>query len=892
MSTKTENPSPTANSRLCYARSKGGITNTALMNVEETFSAFAERLSREPPVGPKDGSYFVRGPLKEGASERANDNIAQSNLLILDGDSRFAPKTGEVHDGAPPPDEVHRALTAEGIPHVLYTSHSNGHPKKGNRYRVVIPTMPMDEQELCVAAQQVCDRLAGRGVHLVNVKENAVMSQPWYEPRRASEEQEYRCLSFTEGAIYEPPEVSADEPVADESLRALPTQPHSATPRDPDSIPSQFTDAHDGAQQLLELLQSKGYALRGVSEINGAPSYRLMCPGSTSGTAGAVVFRCDDGVYRVYSHHGSDPLNAEGVTPHAHDYFSVYCTLSHNGDFAAASASARRELDTRPVIRLTGGQLHSHVDQVVVELSALDPPLCFQRGATLVRIAHSAVKTTQDDIEIPAGTASIVPYKATTMALELSGLIAWERFHKKSGWIPSNPCRSVVTTLLDAYGKWHRIPHLRGISEAPIMRDDGALICGPAYDAETQLYVEGQVTGISLPEKVALPDAKAAADQVLAVFSEFPFEDPELDQSVLLAYLLTLLLRPSLPTAPMVGVSATAPGTGKGLLLEVANLIVRGVDAALMPPVSGKESEEEMRKRITAFVSQGLTSLNLDNYSRPIGGDSLNVLLTTTEWTDRVLGTSNTIKLPVCCTLAATGNNLTVRGDMVRRSLLISLDAGVEHPERRQFKERNLPQVVLKNRPVLLTALLTILKGYQQSGCTEFDRDVLGRFEEWSRRVCHPIRWLGLPDPVDSQRRLKASDPEKENLTGLLQAWHTAIDNTWIQPSDLIAAAIVKTGFGPQHDGTAQDELEEALRAVASDSGKIDSRRLGWYLTRNTGRIAAGLRLERADRGGLEGKHAHRYRVVNTGTSTAPETPISPDLLSADTDLSDDEDLY
>ncbi|WOJ92916.1 hypothetical protein R0135_14130 [Congregibacter variabilis] len=881
-----------AGHQLRIARSAGGVTNKQLTNVELTLGQLIEQFSEPPPVGEKDGSYFVRGPLREGCSTRADANIQHAELLVLDGDRSFDPATGEVFEGAPDPTAVHDALRQEGINHLLYPTHSHCQVGKGNRYRVLIATSPMGQKQITIAAQQICDRLADRGVPLVNVKENNSMSQPWYEPRRASEDQEYLCLSFTEGPIYEAPEVPADEPFADETFRKLPTQPHSATPRDPDSIASQFTDAHDGARELLELLQSKRYALRGISEINGAPSYRLMCPESTSGSAGAVVFRCDDGVYRVYSHHGSDPLNADGNPPYAHDYFSVYCILEHDRDFAAASASARRELDTRPVIRIAGGLLHSNVNQVVAELGRQDPPVGFQRGCNLVRIAHSEVETTQDDIEIPAGTASIVPYKATTMALELSSFIAWERFHKKSGWIPANPCRSVVTTLLDAYGRWQGIPQLRGICEAPIMREDGTLICGPAYDAETQLYVEGQVTGITLPDKVTLKDAKAAAEKVLAAFSEFPFEDTELDRSVLLAYMLTLLLRSSLPTAPMFGVSATAPGTGKGLLLEVANLIVRGVDAALMPPVSGKESEEEMRKRITAFVLQGLTSLNLDNYSRPIGGDSLNVLLTTTEWTDRVLGTSNTIKLPVCCTLAATGNNLTVRGDMVRRSLLISLDAGVEHPERRQFKERNLPQWVLEHRPELLTALLTILKGYQRAGCTEFDGDVLGRFEGWSRRVCHPIRWLGFPDPVNSQQRLRAADPEKENLIGLLQAWYTALGNEWKQPSELITAALSKTGFGPQHDGDAEDGLEEALRTIANDSGKIDPRRLGWYLTRNAGRIAAGLRLERADRGSLEGKHAHRYRVVKTGASPASDTPISPDLPSADADLGDDEDLY
>jgi len=403
------------------------------------------------------------------------------------------------------------------------------------------------------------------------------------------------------------------------------------------------------------------------------------------------------------------------------------------------------------------------------------------------------------------------------------------------------------------------------------LRADGELVCGPGYDADSQLYVEGKIPGLLLPDNVSHADAKSAADSVLDIFAEFPFEDAKLDSSVVLAYALTLLQRQMLPTAPLFGISATSPGTGKGLRVDAVNLLVRGVDAARMPPVSGREGEDEMRKRITAFIIQGLTSLNLDNYSRPIGGDSLNALLTTTEWTDRVLGTNTTTKLPACCTLAATGNNLTVRGDMVRRSLLVKLDAGVEHPERRQFKEKNLPQRVLRDRPELLRQLFLILKGYRQSGCTDFDDDVLGRFEEWSRSVCHPIRWLGFPDPVISQERLQDIDPEKENLTRLLAAWHKVFGDSWKQPGELVTEALHGVSVQLGAPATDCDALLEALQAVASINGKIDTRRLGWYLSHHKGRVSDNRRLERADRAGLTGKHAHRYRVVALQTdSTSP----------------------
>ena len=254
--------------------------------------------------------------------------------------------------------------------------------------------------------------------------------------------------------------------------------------------------------------------------------------------------------------------------------------------------------------------------------------------------------------------------------------------------------------------------------------------------------------------------AQRAAAFLLEPFLEFPFVESRLDQAVLLAYLLTLTLRPQLPTAPLFCVSATTPGTGKGLLVEACNLLVRGRDAALMPAIQGANAEEETRKRITALLLQGVSSINLDNWTRPIGGEAMNALLTAGDWSDRVLGRSETVSLPARLTLAATGNNLSVRDDMTRRSLLIQLDAGVERPELRSFQEPNLTGMVIRRRSELLAALFTILKGYRQAGKPGMIERLLGRFEPWSMTVAAPLRWLGYPDPTDSQARLREADPE------------------------------------------------------------------------------------------------------------------------------------
>lgn len=273
-------------------------------------------------------------------------------------------------------------------------------------------------------------------------------------------------------------------------------------------------------------------------------------------------------------------------------------------------------------------------------------------------------------------------------------------------------------------------------------------------------------------------------------------------------------------------------------MVELCNLIARGRDAAIMPPVSGHGSEEETRKRITALLLQGVTSVNLDNWVTAIGGESLNGLLTATEWSDRMLGESKTVKLPNQVTWAATGNNLTVRGDMVRRALLIQLDAAEERPELRTFAIKNITGHVLKHRAELLSAAFTILRAFALAGQPEVEGTPLGRFENWWRAVCAPIIWIGGHDPVSSQEKLRADDPEMSKLARLLDSWHRVFGEEPVSVADL--AQVVDRGSLMSEDS---NDLREALLECAGERGQINSRSLGWYLKRFSGRIVDSLRL-------------------------------------------------
>jgi hypothetical protein len=170
----------------------------------------------------------------------------------------------------------------------------------------------------------------------------------------------------------------------------------------------------------------------------------------------------------------------------------------------------------------------------------------------------------------------------------------------------------------------------------------------------------------------------------------------------------------------------------------------------------------------------------------------------------------------------------------------------------------------------LLTALFTILKGYQQAGYPDAHANPLGRFEQWCAAVCGPIRWMGYPDPLETQERLRAQDPEAEKLELLLSAWSDLVGSDWKTAAGIIDAT--EEGFNTTTTSDQRSTLRDGLFEAAPDGrGNINRMKLGWFLRHFTGRIAGGYRLEKRVRTGKRSKNAQQYRVTELPTAGGEE---------------------
>lgn len=490
--------------------------------------------------------------------------------------------------------------------------------------------------------------------------------------------------------------------------------------------------------------------------------------------------------------------------------------------------------DHRPVIRVIAGDLPRVVDQAERALLAAEPGL-YQRGSLIVRPALSPV-VNAGHRRAPA--QRLVHVRAHHVAEAMTAAAQWQRYDARlKAWVAMDCTLRIAETYLARDGLW-RLPVLTGIINGPTLRADGSILDAPGYDPSTGLLFDPQ--GESCPRLTPEPtreEAQLALRYLRDLIATFPFNG-DADRAVALSAILTAVIRRSLPTAPLHGFNAPTAGSGKSMLVDLASIIGTGRPAAVI--AQGK-TEEEMEKRLGAAFIAGDPLISIDNCESPLGAELLCQALTQPTLKVRVLGKSVNAEVPSNAAIYATGNNLTLAGDMTRRAIRCSLDPGVERPELRAF-DRDPLAVALADRGKYLVAAITTLRAYHVAGRPQ-QTTPLGSFVDWSRWVRDGLIWLGEADPCATMDAVRDADPKLEALTMVIQQWHEVLGCRRVSVKEIIDAAVEQrttAAFGRAE--FVHPEFREVLLVVAGDGGAISSRRLGKWIGANKNRIVGGLK--------------------------------------------------
>lgn len=492
----------------------------------------------------------------------------------------------------------------------------------------------------------------------------------------------------------------------------------------------------------------------------------------------------------------------------------------------------------RPTIQIRAGEL---VRLVGAAEDALMPAEVYQRGGRIVAVdrdpaAGSRLRIRPLDKQALRLAAACVADWQTWKASRTSGgrapgVLGGDEA-PQGEWVPTDPPMYVIEALT-AKGAW-RFPPLVGVSEIPIVRRDGSIWTTPGYDEATgYLYEPGACKVPPIPEAPTKDEARRALAELAELVEEFPFQT-RVDRSVALASFLTCVCRSAMSRAPLTITDGHTPASGKSLIAQIGAILATGDEI----PVLSETSDEELEKRITGMLRSGDPVILIDNVTRPVGGSSLDALLTASHWKGRVLGATEMVELPNIATWYVSGNNVCVRGDLTRRALRCFIDAPDERPELRTgFKIKEMRKHVREHRGRLVAAALTVIRA--RAAEREVPRlPALGSFDEWSFLVRDALVWLDEADPVASQESLRAvADLGLAAFSELLGAWRAYFGDRPVQ----ITEALEELDRRAHVDDARRvvRAIEELAELPLTD--RKTARSLGYAIRSRQGRTVDGL---------------------------------------------------
>jgi hypothetical protein len=394
---------------------------------------------------------------------------------------------------------------------------------------------------------------------------------------------------------------------------------------------------------------------------------------------------------------------------------------------------------------------------------------------------------------------------------------------------------------------------LRGVTHTPLPRADGTILDTPGYDEVSGLlYLPDPGLVVEpVPADPTTRQATVALALLTDTIQEFSFVRAH-DQANYLGLWITPLLRLLVPPPYKLGaLNAPQPGSGKSLLAQLARETHGGVFRAEVP-----EQEGEFRKVITTILTCTTGAVcQLDNVSGIVRSSVLSGLLTSPVWGDRRLGGNVQVSARNDRLWIITGNNITLGGDLVRRTLWVTIDPAVPNPHLRTgFRIGDLAGWVRDHRGELLGAMLTLIRYWVAQGKPASARgsDSFALWTETVSGILAAAGHEGVFDHHDSARQTVGADDAEwsEFLTAIRgefddQAWTVKALLSKFQPTTVRGADRFDREVAPvlPLDVLPSELCEKATRARTGASAI--SKALGWWLRNREGRWAGGLTVRR-----------------------------------------------
>lgn len=467
-------------------------------------------------------------------------------------------------------------------------------------------------------------------------------------------------------------------------------------------------------------------------------------------------------------------------------------------------------------------------------------PDTYVTDGQLVHVQRVSGRTVQSS---GADEDSPLPVASSLSTPEL--LAAWLAEHmfvykeeKNGREVEEFPALNVLKIVL-SQRHWDKVPVLKGIIGAPVLRPDGTLLQVNGYDSATGFYLEKKVLIETVPDKPS-PDQVESARAFIVdeLLGDFPWKDKS-DKANYLAALVSQILRPYLRSlVPLVIVTATTPGSGKTILTALLGMLY---GQTFLP---WPYSEEEMGKTLITAMCEPVGVVIFDNLEEGTAIDSAKLagVLTAEVYSDRQLGSSRMLTARNDKVWIATGNNLQTGGDIGSRAITVRLDPDMPNPEERSgFTIPNLPQQALD--PVfqgkVLWNLLILVADWVNAGTPVAKDQTMRQFTPWLEKVGGFLAHHGITDFFGNRDETRATDESDEVWYGFESTMYERFGSRRFKVDELRRTALPVQEpypYGGRPDPNDDGEWDGAF--LKTPGGRIPTKEaLGKMLKGRVGRF-------------------------------------------------------
>ena len=418
-----------------------------------------------------------------------------------------------------------------------------------------------------------------------------------------------------------------------------------------------------------------------------------------------------------------------------------------------------------------------------------------------------------------------------------------------------------------------------------------SLITDDGFDSKTGAYLNRKAKDLDLDiEKHSAKDDVKLWKEWL---SNFPFES-EADFENAIAYMLTLLIRPGLPTgevSPMFLITAPREGIGKTLLADILTSAVTGIPTETRTLGT---SNDEIKKELGAALRGAPEVIIFDNVeaSKRLDSAVLASVVTQVRGRFRILGVSEEMTYENRVTALYTGSNIEMTIELVKRCVAIRLsDPGIAEKDRK-VKVKNIFAQTLERHSEFVSSLARMVKRWIENENEEVEP--LHRMRHWSETAFSILKSNGL-----GEHFLKNTDDVLRGVGGefvtwsnaykaiaealgeqTVEGWTVADVFTILSHEDNIYSPENESKHGETVLGKGDNILGEYI------TGRTAFRRktaLGKLLRTKTGSVFGGYKLIDTHRSGNGGRKIYRLEPIDG--QPVPRIPGSePELKSSEHD--------